>query len=206
MIYCKCGCGREIKAQKHHKYYGVPQYIHGHYNRGKHLPCSEEKRIKISKSLMGNIPWNKGKIGLQTAWNKGLAWNEIIKKQISKTLQGHTSWNKGLKGFNKGHIVSKETRNKISLAQKGNKSINWKGGITGETERRINNFEWRELRKKIYKRDEWICQLCGKHCHDDIQCHHIIPFILTQDNSTNNLETLCNSCHLKKEFQFNYVL
>lgn len=33
---------------------------------------SEETRRKISEAKKGCTPWNKGKAGLQTAWNKGL--------------------------------------------------------------------------------------------------------------------------------------
>ena len=39
--------------------------------RGKHL--TDEAKRKISESKKGKIPWNKGKKGLQTAWNKGLS-------------------------------------------------------------------------------------------------------------------------------------
>lgn len=34
-------------------------------------PCEESKQ-KSSRSHLGKEPWNKGKKGLQTAWNKGL--------------------------------------------------------------------------------------------------------------------------------------
>ena len=30
MKLCACGCGQEIKIKKHHKYYGIPNYIKGH--------------------------------------------------------------------------------------------------------------------------------------------------------------------------------
>ena len=40
--------------------------------KGKSKPAkSIASRRKISISKKGNIPWNKGKTGLQTAWNKG---------------------------------------------------------------------------------------------------------------------------------------
>ena len=39
-------------------------------NKGKSL--TEETKNKISKTLIGNVPWNKGKTGFQTAWNKGV--------------------------------------------------------------------------------------------------------------------------------------
>lgn len=27
---CKCGCGGFIEVKRHHKYSGIPIYIHGH--------------------------------------------------------------------------------------------------------------------------------------------------------------------------------
>ncbi len=58
--------------------------------------------------------------------------------------------------------------------------------------------DWKDIRKKIYERDQWTCQDCGKHCEGrEIQCHHIIPYKETQDNSEDNLVTLCVSCHGK---------
>lgn len=49
---------------------------------------SEHRKIHLFNNnyAKGNIPWNKGKKGVQTAWNKG-----------KKGLQ--TAWNKGKKGY-----------------------------------------------------------------------------------------------------------
>jgi len=33
---CKCGCGGRIKVKAYHSWYGIPDYIRGHGNRGKH--------------------------------------------------------------------------------------------------------------------------------------------------------------------------
>src|SRR5574340_350175 len=62
---------------------------------------------------------------------------------------------------------------------------------------------WNELRKVIYKRDNWTCQECGVKCHNStkkkIQCHHIDYNIKNGDH--NNLITLCVSCHAKTNFR-----
>jgi hypothetical protein len=74
----------------------------------------------LEKNMRENGPWNKGKIGLQTAWNKGLKMGpatEERKRKTSDTLKQRFQsvshprknvdpWNKGAKGlqeaWNKG--------------------------------------------------------------------------------------------------------
>lgn len=65
--------------------------------------------------------------------------------------------------------------------------------------------DWDEVRKRIYKRDNYICQECGVKCRGRrgynkgsdnlIQCHHIDPYIISEDNSDDNLVTVCCKCH-----------
>lgn len=89
---------------------------------GKPYVATKEIKEKISSSLrikyqstphpsIGKIPWNKGLIGKQKAWNKGIKLGPMSNEQketISKTLKelykntphprkGKSSWNKGLK-------------------------------------------------------------------------------------------------------------
>ena len=59
---------------------------------------------------------------------------------------------------------------------------------------------WAIIRKSIYKRDNWTCRLCNKHCDKkEIQCHHIQPYKKGGSNEEYNLVTLCNVCHPKVE-------
>lgn len=48
---CKCGCGKFVDIQKHHKYKGAPDYIHGHHAKDNPPETAFEE---------GNEPWNKG--------------------------------------------------------------------------------------------------------------------------------------------------
>jgi len=109
--------------------------------------------------------------------------------------KGRIAWNKGMK----------------FPQYSGVNSPVWKGGHTKETIKRTTTPEWKKLRKQIYERDNWTCQRCLKHCHEDIQCHHIIPYRRINKNekklifwnatinSRENLNTLCKSCHAKED-------
>jgi 5-methylcytosine-specific restriction endonuclease McrA len=67
---------------------------------------------------------------------------------------------------------------------------------------------WKTIRLSVYERDNYTCQSCGVKCvskatameHPEyssriIQCHHIDPYKQSQDNSMDNLITLCIVCH-----------
>ena len=81
--------------------------------------ATEETKLKISKSHLGQIPWNKGLRGVQKSWNKGLtkADHPSIKK-ISERLKGnklgfkkgYVPWNKGLKGGTSGSFKPNDKR------------------------------------------------------------------------------------------------
>jgi len=71
--------------------------------------------------------WNKGKKGLQTAWNKGIPHSEETKQKLRKShtgkklsnltiqkMKGRIPWNKG-----KTNVYSEETLNRMSRSKKG---------------------------------------------------------------------------------------
>lgn len=66
------------------------------WNKG--IKWSEETKQKISASLKGRKPWNKGKVGLMPVpHNKGKHLSEETKAKISASRKGQPSWNDGLK-------------------------------------------------------------------------------------------------------------
>lgn len=76
----------------------------GRFKKGHIL--SKETRDKISKSLKGHIPWNKG-----------IPASEESKRKMSESSKGQIAWNKGK--ICKRKPCSEETKKKISEAQKG---------------------------------------------------------------------------------------
>lgn len=84
---------------------------------------------------------------------------------------------------------------------KGVKNPAWIDGRS-KNKRSYRGDNWEEIRKEVYKRDYWTCQNCFKHCdRHEIQAHHIIPYRISQNNSLDNLITLCNKCHVLIEYK-----
>jgi hypothetical protein len=75
---------------------------------------------------------------------------------------------------------------------------NWKGGITDENKLLRRSEEYKSWRSKVYLRDKWTCQKCGKKLKN-LVAHHKKSFKdypKLRFNVSNGL-TLCRSCHKK---------
>lgn len=68
----------------------------------------------------------------------------------------------------------------------GEKNCNWKGGAS-----RFRGDDFEDVKKKYYSGKR--CAICGTK--QKIHIHHIIPYRLTHDNSTDNLIPLCTRHH-----------
>jgi 5-methylcytosine-specific restriction endonuclease McrA len=151
----------------------------------KQIPIEERKRITNEIFLKPEIIEKRSKIVKQGyASGRLKAWNE----------GNHTCLNTGRTHIKKGQRLSPKTEYKP-----GKDHYLWKGGIG-----LVRGLNWDKIRKKIYKRDDFKCQYCGKK--GKLNCHHIIPYRSTQDNSGDNLITLCNLCHSKLERMYDNMI
>ena len=135
---------------------------------------SEETKLKISESLKGNIPWNRGKTNIysekvllnMSEVKKGKKASEESKEKVSKTLKEKYK-NGEMIPYNRigennsmyGKHHSEESKLKMSEfrigKQVGENNPNWSGGISFEP----YGLEFNEsLKQSILERDSNKCQ------------------------------------------------
>jgi len=168
--------------------------------------CRNTGRTHFKK---GYVPWNKNKTGI---------YSEETRKKMGDSMRGKSS---PMKDKHHSEETRKRIAEKVSKSMLGNSYT--KGKPWSKARREIQKFvvkkprvrsrtkpiimrgkeyhpDWRDIRKEIYKRDNWTCQECGAKCHNKvkIQCHHIDVNVNNNDNL--NLITLCAPCHMKVHF------
>ena len=165
-------------------------------------------------------PWNKGKVNVYSdsvlnqwklkrkgkeSYFKGKSHTEESIAKIRESLKNHIR--KGPKGkpWSKERRDAQTARNgkpykKCLFRKSQNPRKSQTPTIVGGKK---YHPLWHIIRKQVYRRDSWICQECGVHCHNSnknkIQCHHI-DYDIT-NNALSNLITLCASCHCKTNFK-----
>lgn len=135
---------------------------------------TEEHKRKLSEAHRGQIPWSKGK-----------TFSLEYRQKLSKAHKG---------------IRNPNSLKALNVYQRGEKNPNWKGGKLHYT----NNGEWRKIKQKILKRDNYHCYLCKKK--GNLTVHHILPFRYSSENQEKDLITLCRSCHMKEEWKLSKKL
>lgn len=59
--------------------------------------------------------------------------------------------------------------------------------------------DWNQRRRKVYRRDSYTCQECGRRGgrrgDAELHAHHIVPKSKGGSHKLKNLKTLCRSCH-----------
>ena len=141
------------------------------------------------------------------SWRTGKKWvcddcgkTEYIRhdrKRISVCMKCRFS---GKNNPRYGKRMDLSERKRRSVEMTGEKHWNWQGGITKLSERLRDCFDYNEWRKNVWKRDNYICQDCGKR-DGKIHAHHIKPFLVFPELAydVNNGLTLCPPCHQKTD-------
>jgi len=58
---------------------------------------------------------------------------------------------------------------------------------------RLAPSEYKELRRRVLRRDGWRCQFCG--CRQNLEVHHRQYRSHSGEDTEANLITLCEKCH-----------
>ena len=164
---------------------------------------------------------DKGKVGKAT-WNKGIKTGIIPKTAFKKGEFKYpkTAFKKGQSPWNKDKPMEQELYEKLKDSgffnpKYGEKSGNWRGGITklGAWIRSLSIYK--QWRTSVFQRDNYTCQHCGARSQKGkkviIHADHIKPFykILEENRITTveqakeckelwdieNGRTLCIPCH-----------
>lgn len=169
------------------------------------------KRWRKENNLLVNPKPIIDKSNFLNLYNKGLNDKEIAKIEdchfstIRRWRKKNNLATKIKYGYNSDGSYRGIVFRKGHLLNKGEKHWNWRGGISLENNRAFyRREEWKDARDKCYKRDNYICQMCGRKGLY-FNAHHIksrrdFPEL---ELELSNLLTVCVSCHLKIEHNFN---
>lgn len=165
--------------------------------------CSIECRNEHKKSKDRNCI-NCG------VWFSSLKWNSSSKRLVADNFRKTCS-----KECYIANIKNDEDRRKkISKAFAGSKHPNWQGGSSYLDNSGFRGSNWKMIRRKVLKRDNYKCVSCGISSDDHIKkygcelnINHIIPFhqfggMTELANKLTNLESLCKSCHTKADWKY----
>ena len=192
----------------------------------KRKPSAFKNRKNIFCSWQCYTEFQKGK----PTWNKGLKLKPLTdehKRKISESCNKNekikeTQFKKGHKRAEESIEKQKETIRKEDsfsgtkngmYGRVGSLNPNWKGGSNDTRKLYYNSIPYKNWRKKVFARDNYICQICGDitgkgkilHAHH-IKSYSLYPAIRL---AVSNGVTLCNKCHTlvhSNKFKFGTIL
>jgi len=96
--------------------------------------------------------------------------------------------------------MSKAKKGKPRISMRGNKCHFWKGGVTPINKKIRMSLAYRMWREKVYKRDDFTCQICFIK-GGELNADHIKSFSMYASLrlELSNGRTLCVACHKKTD-------
>jgi len=104
-----------------------------------------------------------------------------------------------------GKKLSEEHKEKIRLANSGEKGNSWKGGITPINKLIRGSAKYDNWRIAVFEKDNYTCQLCGDRSGKGkgvyLHAHHIKSFKSYPELrfEVSNGITYCDDCHSKTD-------
>lgn len=88
-----------------------------------------------------------------------------------------------------------ESKIRISASKQGIPIEEWSGFLKPKNDKIRNSEEYKQWREAVFRRDNWICVMCGKTGR--LNADHIKPFSRYPELRLNvsNGRTLCIDCH-----------
>lgn len=191
-------------------------------NKGKIISLEQREKLRIAHTGKKLSEDHKRKISEAISGEKNYFYGKKHPSEVKIKISQNRIKNALAKGENNpmyGRKHSVETKLKISHIQKLKHGINqlsenWDIIITPMVIAIRSSHEYREWRKKIYKRDKYICQNCNKKYNKLHAHHHKMTFSqILKNNNIQNIDdaikcpdlwnidngiTLCVSCHRKE--------
>ncbi len=176
----------------------------------------QEKTKELSKGMLEDLYFKQHKTSEEIGKIYGLSGNTIINVICSygfnipsrSELMSIYLYEKG--GIEKARETQSTMENRIksSCRQRGINFKDFNGFSTTEQHMARNNTYYKEWKNKVFKRDNYTCQCCGKR-GGNLNAHHLYNFAEYEDlrYDVDNGITFCEHCHLvnyQNSFHFIY--
>lgn len=181
--YCGARLLRSVTRSKRNCFCNSAHMLHYNYEKAIFNPA---EILKGAHEKMAELNWRRGAKSPNVAGDNNPAKRSEVRAKIS-AAKLERNWMRGRTG-------------KLHHLWQGGK-IWWRGK------------EWDQRRHEAKARDGFACVKCGRTEEEQLalvgiplSVDHIIMYRISHDNSLDNLQTLCSTCHGKKIPEENILL
>jgi hypothetical protein len=165
----------------------------------------KSKTEKLTKDVIEDLYFKQHKTSEEIGDMYGLTGNTVINVirsygyQIPNRSELLSIYYNEKDGYEKVRLSQSTMENRIksSCRQRGISVEDFDGFSTTEQHMARNNTYYKEWQRKVFKRDNYTCQCCGKR-GGNLNAHHLYNFAEYENlrYEVTNGTTLCEPCHL----------